>query len=210
MGCPALLSIPLPPGFSGHILDSPGTSCTTGAQPYLHADDVLAVHLADAVVGEEPVAGSRAVLGQRHDLPLLHHDADVAGAVLVHGHGALERPAGRSPSVLPPALPPPPVPPLAHLSRTTMTIFSGFAFFSARCALSLLQPAQFLPSICSTWSPKRSPTSAAGELAFTSCTKMPWGHSGVVAQGPVVMPCTMPCHLHPAVLWHAVTHIAVP
>jgi len=57
-----------------------------------------------------------------------------------------------------------------------MTIFSGDAFFSARCALSLLQPAQFLPSICRIWSPKRSPTSAAGELAFTSCTKMPCGH----------------------------------
>lgn len=85
--------------------------------------------------------------------------------------------------MLPLALPAPPVPLPTHLSRTTMTIFSGFAFFSARCALSLLQPAQFLPSICRTWSPKRSPTSAAGELAFTSCTKMPWGRSRVVAQG---------------------------
>lgn len=94
-----------------------------------------------------------------------------------------------------------PARPPAHLSRTTMTIFSGDAFFSARCALSLLQPVQFLPSICRIWSPKRSPTSAAGELTFTSCTKMPWGHGGSDGTG-TGQPCramyhAVPCHTVP-------------
>ena len=64
--------------------------------------------------------------------------------------------------------------PGAHLSRTTMTIFSADAFFTTWWALSVLHPAQSRPSICRIWSPKRSPTKDAGVLAWTSCTKSPW------------------------------------
>lgn len=63
--------------------------------------------------------------------------------------------------------------PGAHLSRTTMTIFSADAFFTTWWALSVLHPAQSRPSICRIWSPKRSPTKDAGVLAWTSCTKSP-------------------------------------
>ena len=65
--------------------------------------------------------------------------------------------------------------PATHLSRTTMTIFSADAFFTTRWALSVLHPTQLRPSICRIWSPKCSPTRDAGVLAWTSCTKSPWG-----------------------------------
>lgn len=66
------------------------------AQPlaYLQPDDVLPVHLAHGVVGEEPVAGRRTPFDHRDDLPLLDDKADVAHAVLVHGDGPLEGPGG--------------------------------------------------------------------------------------------------------------------
>jgi len=100
VGCPAL-----PPG-PRQLRAAPRSAPPVAPSPYLHADDVLAVDLADAVVGQEAVAGGRAALGQRHDLPLLDHDADVAGAVLVHGDSALERSAGRARSApVPPASP---------------------------------------------------------------------------------------------------------
>lgn len=47
------------------------------------------------------------------------------------------------------------------------------AAFRALWALSTLQPAQFCPLIWRTWSPKRSPARAAGELACTSWTNTP-------------------------------------
>ena len=55
-----------------------------------------------------------------------------------------------------------------YVSRTTSSMRVSAAAFSALWALSALQPAQFCPLICRTWSPKRRPASAAGEFACTS------------------------------------------
>lgn len=135
---PSPQSAPKKPRTNCRAALTPG-SCATGTGegtrlcPYLHANDVLTVDLADVVVRQEPIAGSRAVLGQRHDFPLLHHDAHMPGAVLMHGDGALERSVGTVGSAPAPhtaALHTHP-PGTAHLSLTTMTIFSGDAFFSA-------------------------------------------------------------------------------
>lgn len=62
----------------------------------LQSDDVLPVDFADVVLGQQAVAGGGAVFDQRGDFPRLVDEAHVAGAVLVHGDGALERPADQS------------------------------------------------------------------------------------------------------------------
>lgn len=59
---------------------------------HLESDHVLSVDLAEVVLGQQAVAGGRAVLHQRGDLPRLVDEAHVAAAVFVHGDGALERP----------------------------------------------------------------------------------------------------------------------
>jgi hypothetical protein len=64
------------------------------ATTYLQPDDVLPIHLAHIVVGEEPVAGSRASLDHRHNLPLLDDKTNLAQAVLMHGDTPLEWPGG--------------------------------------------------------------------------------------------------------------------
>lgn len=61
--------------------------------PDLQSDDVLPVDFADVVLGQQAVAGGGAVFDQRGDFARLVDEAHVAGAVLVHGDGALERPA---------------------------------------------------------------------------------------------------------------------
>lgn len=61
---------------------------------YLQPDDILSIHLAHGVVGEEPVAGRRTPFDHRDDLPLLDDKANVAHAVLVQGDVPLERPGG--------------------------------------------------------------------------------------------------------------------
>lgn len=61
----------------------------------------------------------------------------------------------------------------AHLSLTTSSMRVSAAAFRALWALSTLKPAQFCPLIWRTWSPKRSPARAAGELACTSWTNTP-------------------------------------
>lgn len=59
----------------------------------LQPDDVLPVDFADVVLGQQAVAGGGAVFDQRGDFARLVDEAHVAGAILVHGDGALERPA---------------------------------------------------------------------------------------------------------------------
>lgn len=59
----------------------------------LQSDDVLPVDFADVVLGQQAVAGGGAIFDQRGDFARLVDEAHVAGAVLVHGDGALERPA---------------------------------------------------------------------------------------------------------------------
>lgn len=58
----------------------------------LQSDDVLPVYFADVVLGQQAVAGGRAVFDQRGDFARLVDEANMAGAVLVHGDGALEWP----------------------------------------------------------------------------------------------------------------------
>lgn len=60
--------------------------------PDLQPDDVLSVDFTDVVLGQQAVAGGRTIFDQRGDFPRLVDEAHVAGAVFVHGDGALERP----------------------------------------------------------------------------------------------------------------------
>lgn len=63
---------------------------------HLQTDDVLSVDLTDVVLGEKAISGSRAILHQRSDTAKLIDETDVAGAVFVHGDGALERSVSRT------------------------------------------------------------------------------------------------------------------
>lgn len=56
----------------------------------LESDDVLPVDFTDVMFGQHAVASSGAVFDQGGDFTRLVDEAHVAGAVFVHGDGALE------------------------------------------------------------------------------------------------------------------------
>ena len=60
---------------------------------YLHLDHVLAVHLDKLLVDQYAVPGGGGVLDDGGDAAVLEDKANVTRAVLLHGKGAVERPA---------------------------------------------------------------------------------------------------------------------
>ena len=62
----------------------------SGSTAYLESNHILSVDLTDVMVRQQAVASRRAVLHQGGDFARLVDEAHVAGAVFVHGDGALE------------------------------------------------------------------------------------------------------------------------
>lgn len=58
----------------------------------LESNNILPIDLTNVMVSQQAITGSRAVLDQRSDLSRLVDKAHVAGAVFVHGDGALKWP----------------------------------------------------------------------------------------------------------------------
>lgn len=63
---------------------------------YLESNDILAIDLANVVISEKAIAGSRTILHQRSDTARLKDEANMARAVLMHGDCALERPVRKN------------------------------------------------------------------------------------------------------------------
>lgn len=62
----------------------------SGQLSYLKSNDILPIDFTNVVISQEAVAGSRTVLHDKGDLPLLKDETQLAVDVFVQGDGALK------------------------------------------------------------------------------------------------------------------------